>query len=393
MTDLTREIDLMRTGKFTTAEGEDVTITEDHLQDIAATTNTVMGEMEWSPPAFPGHGEGEKPMYGTFRDLRVEGGRLLAKFTTKSKEIFDGLKEGFMDQRSAEVYKDVTRVSGVPDSVRENAALKGKPALKGVAFLGGTNPAIKGLKPLSVLLSLGEGEINTYTFAADGQAASTDHGHAGESDDEIQNKDNPMSDTKTVELAKFEELQAKYDAIEKERDALQAGSEEKNDLVKGLSDKVTKLEEGHRKEIQKIQNQMIRGDLEHKVAELKRQGKVMPYEENTLVDTLMLLPNDPDDKDRLMEYGEGDKAEKVTPRENFLRMLKARDKSVKYGEPTMPHGKQADGEPMAPEGFEPDSYALDQKVRAYAEEHEIDISTSAEYVRVLNKVEKEERNG
>ncbi len=101
-------------------------------EDIAAMVRN-FDPATWQPPAVFGHPEHDAPAMGWVKELRAEGGRLLARFEKVHPALESSVQEGRYPNRSAAFYLD-------PEG-------KG-PMLRHVGFLGATPPEIKGLAPI-----------------------------------------------------------------------------------------------------------------------------------------------------------------------------------------------------------------------------------------------------
>jgi hypothetical protein len=118
-------IEIFATGTWTSAEGVTNEWSLEDLQEIVSSYDAVNSPA----PIVIGHPETDSPAYGWIEALKVEGEKLLAKPGQLIDEFVDWVKRGLYKKISMAIYPDLT--------------------LKHVGFLGGTPPAVKGLKPVS----------------------------------------------------------------------------------------------------------------------------------------------------------------------------------------------------------------------------------------------------
>lgn len=128
-------VELLRTGTFTSAEGENVTFTQDDLQSLADAYDPSVFES----PAVVGHPRMNDPAYGWVKGLRVEGGKLIGDIGDVVASFADAVRKRIFPKISVQIWPAGSKASPRPDV----------PYLKHVGFLGAAAPAVKGLRPVS----------------------------------------------------------------------------------------------------------------------------------------------------------------------------------------------------------------------------------------------------
>lgn len=120
-------VEAFASGEHTDASG--ITKTWDHkdLEEIATKYNAVAEKQP--APVVLGHPEHDAPAYGWISAAKVVGDKLKLKLTELNKDFISALKSGAYKTRSISLYDDNV--------------------IRHLGFLGGSQPAIKGLKPLS----------------------------------------------------------------------------------------------------------------------------------------------------------------------------------------------------------------------------------------------------
>ncbi|MDD3466017.1 MAG: hypothetical protein PHE67_02620 [Campylobacterales bacterium] len=116
--------EVFKVGKHTDRFGKTKEFSEDDLKGIAASYDPSVHEA----PLVVGHPKDNTPAYGWVKDMKVEDGKLYAKASQVVQEFSDAVEQGLYKKRSIALYPD------------------GK--LRHIGFLGGTPPAIKGLKDI-----------------------------------------------------------------------------------------------------------------------------------------------------------------------------------------------------------------------------------------------------
>lgn len=118
-------IEIFRAGNY----GEKGNWTASMLGQVVNNFNTGA----WKPPAVLGHPEHDSPAMGWVKELREEGGKLLARFENVHPALEAMVAEGRYPNRSAAFYL--------------NPQGNG-PVLRHVGFLGAMPPEVKSLAPI-----------------------------------------------------------------------------------------------------------------------------------------------------------------------------------------------------------------------------------------------------
>ena len=112
-------------------------------QDMAAIVESHK-DLGYEVPVKVGHAENPGGQaWGWVKDLRSEGGRILANLTDLPETLYRAIKEKRYNALSSEIFFDLKRNGRTF-----------RRALKAVALLGAEIPAVDGLKPLSACLSV-----------------------------------------------------------------------------------------------------------------------------------------------------------------------------------------------------------------------------------------------
>jgi hypothetical protein len=118
-------IEVFSTGRWTDSAGNTSDWTLDDLKEIAESYDPQV----YDAPIVVGHPQTDSPAYGWVDALKVEGEKLLAKPKQVIDEFKDWVKRGLYKKISISIFPDMT--------------------LRHVGFLGGTPPAVKGLKTVA----------------------------------------------------------------------------------------------------------------------------------------------------------------------------------------------------------------------------------------------------
>lgn len=128
-------IDIFRAGKRSDANGNDVDITTEQLQQTVANYDPTLHEA----PLVIGHPEDNAPAWGWVKKLKLDGDTLQAAVDEIDPDFADLVKTGKYKKISASFY--------LPDSPHNPK--KGVLSLRHVGFLGAMPPAVKGLAPVA----------------------------------------------------------------------------------------------------------------------------------------------------------------------------------------------------------------------------------------------------
>lgn len=116
-------IEIFETGKHTDSAGQEKEWTESDIDTIVEKYNK---QKDHQAPIVIGHPQSDSPAYGWVEGLKREGNKLLAEVKPTVQEFVDWVKQGLYKKVSIALYPDML--------------------LRHIGFLGGTPPAVKGLK-------------------------------------------------------------------------------------------------------------------------------------------------------------------------------------------------------------------------------------------------------
>ncbi|GEM_PF-3404284 len=142
-----KDVEIFRAGTWTDSAGRTVTYTEDDLKDMAEAHRALEGRLD--PPVKLGH-DPEQPLLsadglpaaGWLRNVRAQGGRLLADLVGVPAKVYDLIRAGAYRKRSLEV------LHGYLD---EATGSTHKHVAAGLALLGAALPAIGSLADIGAL--------------------------------------------------------------------------------------------------------------------------------------------------------------------------------------------------------------------------------------------------
>lgn len=333
-----KRIPIFRAGTHTAMSGARIEFTEDQLREAAASYKPASSEA----PIVVGHPKTDDPAYGWVKSLEFdEATKELVAIPHQLDEAFaDMVDKGRFKNRSASWY--------LPEA--ENNPTPGKLYLKHVGFLGAKPPAVKGLRAVE-FADEAEGVVEFVDSArwAWSSVAAIMRGMRewviGEKGVEAADKVLPnyllsdidaaakAADTVATPAAMpaFSEgnetmmtaaEQAKLTALEVENAALKKTQVPANfaEREADVTAREAKLAEG--------QKAIARAGVESRIDAAVKAGKVLPAAKKGLVEFAASLL----DTDATIEFGEGDKAKKVTQREAYLLQVEAGPKLVDYEE-------------------------------------------------------------
>jgi len=330
---------IFRPGRHVAASGDQIEFTE---ADVKATVDAYDPTVH-EAPVVVGHPKTDSPAYGWIKALSLsEDGQIVAEPHQLMKEFEDAVQAGRWKKRSASFYH--------PD-----APTNPKPGvwyLKHVGFLGGQPPAVKGMPDPAFSESHPAEEAGVVEFtdpgmlarlfrglreyivqrdgtdaadkavpdfmiedltqeAADANAqAAANPAHMAEWHAGNPSEDDPMDTDKEARLKKLEEQAASFS----ERETT-------------LKDKETNLSEREQK-IADRERAIAETEVRGRVEALVAGGKVLPANKERTIAFAMALDAATADVD----FGEGEAAEKITRREEYLKMLEAQPKLVDFDE-------------------------------------------------------------
>ncbi len=137
------KLHILRAGTFTDESGQQVTLTDDDIADIAATYRPALHEA----PVVIGHPKTDDPAWGWVDKLSTADTGLHAEAGRLDSDFSEMVRDGKFRKVSASLYGPAHPNNPVP----------GKWHLRHVGFLGAKPPAVKGLQQLS--LDDGDGQV------------------------------------------------------------------------------------------------------------------------------------------------------------------------------------------------------------------------------------------
>jgi hypothetical protein len=341
---------IFKPGKHTASSGAALEFSEAQLRAAVAAYDPALHEA----PIVVGHPRDNGPAYGWVKSLSFADGAIDAEPQQIDAEFAEMVQAGRFKKRSASWY--------LPDS--PNNPKPGTLYLRHVGFLGAQPPAVKGLKEVSFSEEEGVVEfsdsgrwafrniadmmrnLREWLIADKGVEAANqivpsyaiDTVNAA-ADEELQpaampsfNEEDPM---------KIEELQAQVATLTAERDALKATQvpadfAERENALKAREAAVATAE-----------GKAQRAAVEARVDAAVAAGRMLPAQRKHAVDFAMSLAA----SDAVIDFGEGDKAEKLTQREAYMRQVEAAPKVVEYGERAGAAGGTPTGDTEGPEAI------------------------------------------
>lgn len=328
-----KRFEIFRVGRHTAASGTTLSFSEDDLRRAVEAYDPALHEA----PIVVGHPKDNLPAYGWVKALAFgEGGAIEAEPIQVDEAFAEMVQAGRFKKRSASFY--------TPDA--PNNPKPGVYYLRHVGFLGAQPPAVKGLKDVA----FSEEEEGVVEFADTTYVASlvarmarslrdwliADKGiEAADKvipdylvsslDDEARKPvDAAMTaptlfseDDMTITKEQFEAEKARADKAEADlKAATQAAAAQAAEFSE------------REKALAAREAAAARKEVEARVEVLVKEGKVLPAQKKSAVDFAMSLNG----AEATFDFGEGEKAKKVTQRDLYLEQLAAGPKLVNYGE-------------------------------------------------------------
>jgi hypothetical protein len=203
-----KDVEIFRAGTWTDSAGRTVSYTEDDLEQMAEAHRALEGRLD--PPVKLGH-DPEQPLLcadglpaaGWLRNVRAQGGRLLADLVGVPVKVYDLIRAGAYRKRSLEVlhgYRD------------EATGSTHKHVAAGLALLGAHLPAIGSLADIGALYGTPGGGA-AYLYES-GPAGILDEGDADVSS-EPPDAENPEDEMTACEmLERIAALEARIAELE-----------------------------------------------------------------------------------------------------------------------------------------------------------------------------------
>ncbi len=340
---------IFKPGKHTASSGQVIEFTEAMLRAAVAAYSPDVHEA----PIVVGHPKDNGPAYGWVKSLSFDdSGAIVVEPQQVDADFGEMVQAGRFKKRSASWY--------LPDS--PSNPKPGTLYLRHVGFLGAQPPAVKGLKEvefreedgvvefsdvpyITMLVANFARRMREWFIAKEGleQADNVipDYLVAGLEDEARNPTPEPQpagampafSEEDPMTIA---ELQAQVAALTAERDALKA-----NQKPADFGEHETALQ-AREAAIAEAEGKIKRAQVEARVDGAIKAGRLLPAKRKSVVDFAMTLA----DAEAVIDFGEGDKAVKVTQRDAYLRELEAAPKIVDYSE-------------RSPAGAAPDDKASD----------------------------------
>lgn len=333
-----KRFEIFRPGRHTAASGVTLNFSEADLQAAVAAYDPAAHEA----PIVVGHPKDNAPAYGWVGSLSFgEGGAMEAAPIQVDADFAEMVSAGRFKKRSASWY--------VPGAA--NHPLAGKPGhdayyLRHVAFLGAQPPAVKGLREVA----FGDSEEGVVEFADAGMVASLMARVARNfrewiiSSKSIEDADKVIPDYligSLEEAARAESQPAPAMAYQEEDQmniaelqAQVATLTAENATLKAQVSKVANFAEAdatlktREAAVAAAEAKITRAAVEARVDAIVKAGRLLPKHKQHTVDFAMSLV----DGEAVIDFGEGDKAKKVTQREAYLLQLEGAAKVVEFGE-------------------------------------------------------------
>ncbi len=331
-----KKFEIFKPGRHTASSGATLDFSEDQLKAAVEAYDPALHEA----PIVVGHPRDNGPAYGWIKSLSFADGAIVAEPQQLDAEFAEMVSAGRFKKRSASWY--------LPDS--PNNPKPGTLYLRHVGFLGAQPPAVKGLKEVA----FSDAEEGIVEFSQTGKWAFSsiadvmrnlrewliaDRGMeaadrviptyaidsvttaANEVDSDIQ--PSAMPAFSEGEQMTIEELKSQVQALTTERDELKSKVDESVNFAEresALAAREAKVAEA--------EAAATRTAIEARVEGIVNDGRMLPAQKKAAIDFAMGLAAG----DATIDFGEGDKAEKITQREAYLRQLEAAPKAVEYGE-------------------------------------------------------------
>jgi hypothetical protein len=347
---------IFKPGRHTSSSGQVIEFTEDMLREAIAAYSPDLHEA----PIVVGHPRDNGPAYGWVKALSFdESGAIVADPQQVDANFDEMVEAGRFKKRSASWY--------LPDSPTNPKP--GTLYLRHVGFLGAQPPAVKGLK--EVQFSEDEGivefmdtpyvmrvvagafrRLREWIIADKGLEAADnvlpDYVVAGieaEANEPDPQPSAAMPAYSEEDPMQIEALQAQVATLTAERDAALANAKPAD-----FAEREATLQ-AREAAVAAAEATAQRTAVEGRIDAAIKAGRLLPAQRKQVVEFAMGLAA----MEATVDFGEGDKAEKLTQREAYLRQVEAAPKAVEYGE-LAPAGA------TPPEG-ESDPTAIAEKAR------------------------------
>lgn len=340
-----KRFEIFKPGRHTAANGATLDFSDDVLARSAAAYDPAIHEA----PIVVGHPKDNAPAYGWVKSIDFADGSVTVEPDQVDADFEEMVAAGRFKKRSASWY--------LPGSALH--PLKGTPNhdtyyLRHVAFLGAQPPAVKGLRDVNFAEEEGVVEFADYDRFVWRSMSSIMRGlrewiigkegvetadklipnwHLDElqatADKALSAETNPTNPAGQVAPAFSEEdpmtiaeLQAQVAKLTAERDALQA-----NQKPADFAERETALAAREAK-VAESEAKAARAAVEARVDAAIAAGRMLPAQKKQAVDFAMSLT----DGEAVIDFGEGDKAKKVTQREAYMLQIESAPRAVDFRE-------------------------------------------------------------
>ncbi len=354
-------------GRHTAASGATLDFSEESLKAAVAAYDPALHEA----PIVVGHPKDNHPAYGWIKSLSFADGAIVAEPDQLDADFADMVAAGRFKKRSASWY--------LPDA--PNNPKPGSLYLRHVGFLGAQPPAVKGLKEISFSEDEGIVEFTDTERWAWGSVAgmfralrewliaekgldTADRVLPSYSLDSITAAANEVDDATTPtaglmpgfsedDTMTIEELKAQVAALTAERDTLKTQAAQAADFA----ERETGLK-AREEAVAAAEAKADRAQVEARIDAVIAAGRLLPAGKKAALDFAASLTN----AEAVIDFGEGDKAEKLTQREAYLRSLEAAPKLVEFSEIAGADGQKPEGK-QDPEAMADKARALVKKAQ------------------------------
>lgn len=358
---------IFRSGRHTSASGATLTFTEEDLKAAAAVYDPQLHEA----PITVGHPKDNLPAYGWIRSINFDEAEGLQAEPHQVEEQFAELVQaGRYKKRSASFY--------TPDSPANPSP--GTYYLRHVAFLGAQPPAIKGLKDVAFSEDE-EGVVEFFeTYETAGLFRRMREWMIGKFGSEDADKVLPsyiIEDLEAAARRELDDVAVPATAFsETETGAPNMDPKEQTppeDRTAEFAERENSLK-AREEAIAAIEQSIAKKALSAQFDEHATAGRIRPADVPALVEFAASL-----DEAQTLEFGEGDEAKTVSPREFLLGFVANLPQAIDYGE----HG----GEGGSPEPIDNETVA--NRARAYQTKLKADSGRTVSFTEAVNAV----RNG
>lgn len=330
-----KTFEIFKPGTHTASSGTTLQFTEDDLRAAVQAYDPALHEA----PIVVGHPRDNAPAYGWVKSLAYADGAINAEPIQVDANFAEMVASGRFKKRSASWY--------LPDA--PNNPKPGSLYLRHVGFLGAQPPAVKGLKEVAFadaeegivefndsamvtgILAMMMRRLREFFIAEYGtEKADSVMPDFLVADIEAEAR-KPAEQPEPAEMPmyaeddpmKIEELQAQVAALTAERDELKA----KADQAANFAEREESLK-AREAAVAQAEAAAARARIESRVDGAVKAGRMLPAQRAQAVEFAASLA----DAEGTLQFGEGDKAEKVSPREHYLRQIEAAPVVVNYNE-------------------------------------------------------------